>query len=158
MSQASTYRSYAAMPPPIYYQPSQPDIPSLPQFIGQASNQQQSLSPPPPSRNNSNDHHSVISDITTQHNNNRPGSQGGGSIMGGRNDQASMQSCNQNGRWIGKIRSRWNIGSSTTRHIEPIENTAANNKANTNANTCCLGTNFIPIAIANCTAVITIHF
>ena len=58
---------------------------------------------------------------------------------------------NQN-RWIEQIISKRNVGSASTRNIEPPANINATNEADTNTDTCCLGTNFIPIGITNRTA------
>ena len=59
----------------------------------------------------------------------------------------------QNGRWIGKIRtSARHVRSTHSKVLEPTANTSAANEANMNADTCCLGTNFIPIGFTNRTA------
>ena len=72
--------------------------------------------------------------------------------MGGRNQQANLRQRNDQGQWIGKIKSTTNIASASTHHIEPPENTPAYNEDDTNADIYCLGKNFIPMAITNRTA------
>jgi hypothetical protein len=104
------------------------------------------LPPPPPATQDRTD----ISEITT----NRHQSGTTNTIMGGRNEQAQLRSRNTNSgnRSVSNIKSKWRIGSSNTSHIEPAANTSAINESDTNADTCCLGKNFIPIGITNRTA------
>ena len=75
------------------------------------------------------------------------------SIMGSRNAQ-SLQSRNPSdqGQSIRNvITKRW-IGKYNARITEYAPNTPAENKADTNADTCCLGCNFIPVYYTNRTA------
>ena len=74
----------------------------------------------------------------------------GGYIMGGRNNQASLQSHNNN-RKVQNVFSKRRIERDTA-VSETAPNTYANNEANTNYDMCCLGTKFIPIAYTNCTS------
>ena len=74
----------------------------------------------------------------------------GGSIMGGRNKQASLRSCNNN-RQVQNVFSKQRIGRDTSKY-EPTPNARATNDSDTNDGTCFLGTNFIPIAYINRTA------
>ena len=97
----------------------------------------QHVPPPPPLPND--DNRSQVSEITQS-----------SSIMGGRNEQANLRSRNQ--RNISNIRSQRKIGSSSISNIEPRPHTSASNEADTNADTCCAGTNFIPIQATNRTA------
>ena len=73
----------------------------------------------------------------------------GGFIMVGRNYQASLQSCNKNHQ-VQCVFSKRRIGRDTG-VSEPDPNTYATNEDNTNYDTCCLGTNFIPIVYTNLT-------
>ena len=74
----------------------------------------------------------------------------GGTLMGGRNEQASLRSRNPN-RHIQNVITKRRIGKAKA-SPEPAPNTVAANEADTNADTCCLGTNFIPILYTNRTA------
>lgn len=73
------------------------------------------------------------------------------SIMGGRNEQAQMR---QNRRAAAVVTTR-HVRSTTqvTRlYSDPPENTVASNECDTNADTCCLGTNFVVLQQTFCTA------
>ena len=70
-----------------------------------------------------------------------------GSILGGLNKQAYLRSQNNN-REIRNVLSKCRIGKAIT-VPEPPVNTVAMDEADTNADTCCLGTNFIPLAYTN---------
>ena len=74
----------------------------------------------------------------------------GGSIMGGRDKQASLRSCNKN-RQVQNVFSKQRIGSSTEVY-KPAPNTYATNEADTYYGTCCFGVNFIPITYTNHTS------
>ena len=109
----------------------------------------------PPSTNNRNQSESAthISEITTNN------GDGGGSIMGGRNEQASIctrnanNRNNENYRQASQVKTKRRIGSATRDGSnEPVENTRGSNEADTNADTCCLGKNFIPLTYTNRTA------
>lgn len=72
------------------------------------------------------------------------------SIIRERNEQARQ--CQRNGpcsRRISNIILKRVICKFRNKMPEPIPNTAANNEADTNANTCCLGKNFIPLSYTN---------
>ena len=80
------------------------------------------------------------------------GSQSYGSIMGGENEQANLrsQSTNQNLPIVRSIRKV--DGRDRNRYqdrFEPNSNTSAFNEVDTNAETCCLGQNFIPLTYGN---------
>ena len=74
-----------------------------------------------------------------------------GGVMGGCNEQASFRGRNQNNRNIHNVISRRKVGN-VSRVPEPKPNTHAFNEADTNADTCCLGKNFVPISYTNCSA------
>jgi hypothetical protein len=102
--------------------------------------------PPPPYRSiNQVGERDDVSQITQ----NTPGN----SIMGGRNAQ-SLRSRNPSdqGRSIRNVITKRKIGKYNARIKEPSPNTSADNEADTNADTCCLGCNFIPIHYTNRTA------
>ena len=69
--------------------------------------------------------------------------------MGGRNEQANLRSINQSSDWsIRKV--KFQIGSQSSSKCmisEPHPGTPATNKMDSNTNTCCLGTNFIVMAM-----------
>ena len=99
--------------------------------------------PPPPPRQ------SDVSEATGYHNNqddlsvmtgNTRGHATHGSLMGGRNEQANLRSRNTNNRGISNVITKRRIGDPNTR---------AQNKADTNADTCCLGQNFTPLHYTN---------
>jgi hypothetical protein len=89
---------------------------------------------PPPSDSVAVSQHSQVSQMTSTTNH---------SIMGGRNEQAQ----NRQSRRAGAVMTRRCIKSSTTLAnrpwIDPPANTSADNECDTNADTCCLGKNFI---------------
>eukprot|EP00978_Attheya_sp_CCMP212_P040132 scaffold215889_cov40-Attheya_sp.AAC.1 len=63
-------------------------------------------------------------------------------MMGGRNEQSS----NRQGRNIGAVQTVRHIKTSrpgNTKSLEAVPNTKAMNECDTNADTCCLGANFI---------------
>ena len=73
------------------------------------------------------------------------------SVMGGRNAQAQQRS-RENGPRGGRISnviSKRTISQFGSKMPEPAPNTVASNEADTNADTCCLGKNFIPLAYTN---------
>ena len=70
--------------------------------------------------------------------------------MGENNKQASLQSRNENCQ-VQNVFSKRRIGRATS-VSEPTNNTYANNEADNNADTCCLGTNLVPITYTNHTA------
>ena len=72
----------------------------------------------------------------------------GASIMGGRNEQASLRSRNTNGRNISSMHTYRRVGRSKS-VTYPNPNTTGSNGAYTNADTCRLVQNFIPIAYTN---------
>lgn len=72
-----------------------------------------------------------------------------GSIMGGRNEQAQFRGTRNNGRYMGNVISKRRIAQADMLVPEPPVNTVASNEADTNADTCCLGTNFIPLHYTN---------
>ena len=74
----------------------------------------------------------------------------GRSIMGERNEQAYLRSRNNNCQ-VKNVFSKRRIGRATAIY-EPDPNNYANNEADTNVDTCCLGMNFIQIAYTNFTA------
>ena len=74
-----------------------------------------------------------------------------GSIMGGRNEQASLRSHNPNGRNVSNVITKRRVGRAHS-VPEPAPNTVGQNEADSNADTCCLGQNFIPLHYTNCTA------
>jgi hypothetical protein len=101
--------------------------------------------PPPLPINGHGDQRSTVSEVTTDNRNNPTHS-----IMGGRNEQASLRSRNSN---ICQIRtSTRHIRTSNTRNIEPPVGQTGHCESDSNADTCCLGQNFIPIHITNRTA------
>ena len=72
----------------------------------------------------------------------------GASIMGGQNEKASLISRNNNGRNISSMHThRW-VGR-TKVVTEPDHNTTCSNEVDSNADTCCLGQNVIPIEYTN---------
>ena len=71
--------------------------------------------------------------------------------MGGRNEQASLRSHNPNGRNISNVITKRRVGRAHS-VPEPAPNTVGQNEADTNADTCCLGQNFIPLHYTNRTA------
>ena len=128
-----------------------------PHFINQVqqSHPPRAIPPPPPPPRE--DNCSVVSELSTYYTT-TTGEHG--SIMGGRNEQAHLRTNSNNndhntGRRISKVRTtrRLTIGSTiSTRDYEPSPNTVSRNESDTNADTCCLGSNFIPIGITNRTA------
>ena len=70
--------------------------------------------------------------------------------MGGRNEQVSLRSRNNNCQ-VQNVLSKQRIGRDTV-VSKPDPNMYVNNEADTNYDTCCLGMNFIPITYTNCTA------
>ena len=70
------------------------------------------------------------------------------SIVGGRNEQASLISRNTHGRNISTMHSQRRVGHSKA-VTETSPNTTGSNEADTNADTCCLGQNVIPILYTN---------
>ena len=74
-----------------------------------------------------------------------------GSIMGGRNEQASLRSHNPNGRNVSNVITKRRVGRAHS-VPEPSPNTVRRNEADTNADMCCLGQNFIPLHYTNRTA------
>ena len=70
--------------------------------------------------------------------------------MGGINEKASLQSRNNNNK-VQTVLSKLRIGRSTA-VSEPAHNNYENNECGTNADTCCLGTNFIIIKYTNLTS------
>ena len=142
-SQSSSYASHYApytipptidrtMPPTNAHHIQQIQVPNVP--------------PPPPPRDNP--HSSGISQVTTdQHI--QPST---GTIMGGRSEQEQLRSRNPN-RSISHVTTTRKISSSQAHSVsEPKPNTVGSNEADTNADTCCLGANFIPISFTNRTA------
>eukprot|EP00978_Attheya_sp_CCMP212_P032253 scaffold125014_cov51-Attheya_sp.AAC.2 len=74
---------------------------------------------------------SQISQVTT-----------GSTMMGGRNEQSS----NRQGRRIGDVQTVRHIKTSRpgdSKNLEAVPNTKAKNECDMNADTCCLGTNFV---------------
>ncbi len=96
---------------------------------------------------------SVVSEITTQ-NQGQDQSQSQGSIMGGRNEQQQLRSRNSANRSASNVRSKRKVASyeSTSNVSVPSEGTISDCEADTNADTCCLGSSFLPIAFTNRTA------
>ena len=74
--------------------------------------------------------------------------------MGGHNEQAKLRSINKSGDWyIRKV--KFQISSQSSRKCmlsEPHPGTPSTNEMYSNADTCCLGTNFIVMAITDITA------
>ena len=99
---------------------------------------------------------SVISTVFAQRN----GSQG--SIMGGRNSQASLRTRNNASHWLASGRGLIEAIRSSNRIIkqqnarinnnEPVPGTSSKNESDSNADTCCLGDNFIVLSYTNTTA------
>ena len=71
-----------------------------------------------------------------------PPSQYGGGIMGGRNDQQRLRSRNPH---INNVITKRVLSQAITKMPKPSPNTSAQNEADSNADTCCLGRNFIPL-------------
>ena len=105
-----------------------PPPPSPPQYIYQLTNSINS--------NNINNVITEISDVTAC-----------GSTMGGKNKQASFRSRNNN-RQVKNMFSKQRMGRATA-VSESAPTNIATNEADSNADTCYLGTNFIPIAYTN---------
>ena len=109
------------------------------------------VAPPPPSpylsvnQMKTHDDQSHVSQITHQTQ--------GSSVMGGRNAQAlrSRNPANQP-RNISSVVTKRRISKYNAQITEPLVNTIAENEADTNADTCCLGNNFIPLYYTNRTA------
>ena len=97
---------------------------------------------------------SVVSEITTNQGQNQAQEQSQGSIMGGRNEQHQLRSRNNMNRNASNVRSKRKVASyeSTSDISVPSEGTISDCEADTNADTCCLGSGFIPIAFTNRTA------
>ena len=74
-------------------------------------------------------------------------SQGG--LMGGRNEQSQKGGPGMGYRRVSNVVSKRRKIMGVEKLPEPKPNTVANNEADTNADTCCLGTNFVPIAYTN---------
>ena len=68
------------------------------------------------------------------------------SIMGGQNEQAYLRS--HNDRQIRNFLSKQRIGKANSVPEPPADNVVMN-EADINADTCCLGPNFIPLAYNN---------
>ena len=120
-----------------YYQP-------VPETIIQVPPQPHgSIPPTPPPRKSKKTHDDDFSTMT----------QGtmGASIMGGRNEQASLRSRNTNGRNISNMHTHRRVGHENA-VTEQITNTTGSNEAYINAYTCCLVQNFTPIAYKNLSA------
>ncbi|KAI2502911.1 hypothetical protein MHU86_11580 [Fragilaria crotonensis] len=64
------------------------------------------------------------------------------SIMGGRNEQAS----NRDTRRAAAVFTKRHVRSTERSSSDPLPNTAAENECDTNADTCCLGKNFVVLA------------
>ena len=80
-----------------------------------------------------------------------------GTVMGGRNDQASIRSRNPTGgnrtvRAVKVMRISSNVSSAYHSLGEPLPGTSAVNEMDSNADTCCLGSNFIVLAMTQRTA------
>ena len=71
-----------------------------------------------------------------------------GSLMGGWNEQADLRSHNSKNRGISNVITRSQVGCAAAA-IEPDPNMSAQNEADTNADTCCLGQNFILLCYTN---------
>ena len=85
----------------------------------------------------------------TQFGNSQGGSQHhGGGVMGGRNEQVSFHGRNCFRR-IRNVVTKRNVNSTIMKVPEPSPNTYGMNEVDTNADTCCLGTNFIPLYYTN---------
>ena len=84
---------------------------------------------------------SQVSQITTNH-----------SIMGGRNEQASNRNARRTAAVLTKRRICLSSASRMQRWTNPPVNTAAENECDTNADTCCLGRNFIVLNSTSQTA------
>ena len=67
---------------------------------------------------------------------------GGGPIMGGRNEQEQRKGLPA-GRYVTSVTTIRRIGSISANHQQPEPVVLAANKCNTNADTCCLGRNFV---------------
>ena len=97
-----------------------------------------------------------IAQVTTNNgvvggnNNNNRGNERS-TMMGGRSEQSELRTRN---RGIRAITTKRTIGSSTIKAsgIEPSAGTVATNEADSNADTCCLGSNFIVLSYTNKTA------
>ena len=75
----------------------------------------------------------------------------GASIMGGQNDPAYLRSRNTNGRNIYSMHTHRRVGHSKSL-TDPATNNTVSNEYDTNADTCYIGQNFIPIAYTNWSA------
>ena len=75
-----------------------------------------------------------------------------GTIMGGRNEQARKRQKTQSNVSVGALHTKRKIATVQPSLGEPIEGTTATNECDTNADTCCLGTNFIVLQYTNRTA------
>ena len=98
---------------------------------------------------------SVVSEITTTNQGqNQAQAQSQGSIMGGRNEQHQLRSRNNMNRNASNVQSKRKVASyeSTSDISVPSDGTTSDCEADTNADTCCLGSGFIPIAFTNRTA------
>jgi len=97
-----------------------------------------------------------IAQVTTNNgvvggNNNNNRGNDRSTMMGGRSEQSELRTRN---RGIRAITTKRTIGSSTIKAsgIEPSAGTVATNEADSNADTCCLGSNFIVLSYTNKTA------
>ena len=69
---------------------------------------------------------------------------GARTMMGGRNEQSNLRNCDN--RSVSVVKSTRRISTTASRQPDPKPHTRANNELDTNADTCCLGTNFIVLA------------
>ena len=127
-----------------------PPPPPPPMYDDQSRYTQQSTS----NRQNNNrytddncSHASHISAVTMHTSNTPPPPNNyGGGIMGGRNDQQRSKSRNPN---INNVITKRTLSQTISKMPESAPNTVAQNEADSNADTCCLGRNFIPLSYTN---------
>ena len=142
---SNTYNMIPPPPPPMHINVPQGHGNAGSRVLGQAAigNPNQGHNPP---NNGNHPHSSHISAVTmgTQMHH-----QFQGGMMDGCNEQGQQRGRNPAYRNIHNVitkrRAIWTI----QRVPEPKANTIAQNEADTNADTCCLGRNFIPIAYTN---------
>ena len=127
---APTFQYQIPLPPP----PPVSQIPLPPLHVGQVSQ----VSNPPDDDASHMSGVTIGTQMQSQYSN----------IMGGRNQQANLRS-RKGHPSIGNVITKRKVCEAITHMPEPGPNLIANNVADSNADTCCVGTNLVPIAYTN---------
>ena len=95
-----------------------------------------------------------VSAISSSQNNNGNTSSGYSSIMGGRNEQASLRSRNSNNIGLSTVITHRQVAetSSVPNVEQPIPGVISSNEMDSNADTCCAGSNFVVLQMTRRTA------